>query len=599
MRVIYAQLNGIAILPYIDHHDAAYAWAETRKCRLDPYTGAIQSYVLPNDPLNADAAHPAPFPKPPVSQALPQPAEGGANGKVAEARTSARPEPAPASPPNRGAGTPPSPPFAAEADDYLLDIGVPVEFLATVKNLPSFAALEDLIGQLPDEVIERLIDLADGKRPKSGRQLMLPVAVDPLRHPDTLRHVVPLPQGMDPGSFLEMPWERWQLFLHPDQRAAVESDVDGPLLIRGGAGTGKTIVALHRSLWLARRLNSGKVLLVTFTTTLRENLSRLMARLAEPVFGLARERIAVRNIDSLAMELARDLIDGPVIIEEDQLRAILASEAKNARAETYEPEFLWREWNDVIDFFGIVEEEEYLEVERRGRRTGLSAAERRTLWPIFAGVRTWMAQNGRFTFASLAQRLASELEKRGRAPFAHVVVDEAQDLGPCHLRLVRALAAPGRNDITLVGDDDQRIYRPRFSLRSAGIEVRGRTARLRVCYRTSRQIIQAADLVRRSSDSRTDREARPILPTFNGTAPVLRAMASQAEEAHVAIAWLRSLTEAGVRPQEMAVLARTKSYLADARTMVEGVSCGHGTRSDTDEARSPVARATRPATRSG
>src|SRR4029077_19230144 len=78
---------------------------------------------------------------------------------------------------------------------------------------------------------------------------------------------------------LDFPWEKWTVFLHPEQRQWVERDYAGPARVSGSAGTGKTIVALHRAAHLARKFPDGRVLLTTFSDALANALHTKLKRL--------------------------------------------------------------------------------------------------------------------------------------------------------------------------------------------------------------------------------------------------------------------------------------------------------------------------------
>lgn len=211
LRLIVHKTSDSLLVAYVGHHDPAYSWAERRRIEAHPKTGAIQ--IVEVRELVEEVARP-------VASAL---------GPV---------EAAPA----------PQPIFAALDDDELLAIGVPADWLGDVRR-----AGEDeffaLAAHLPSEAAEALLEYAaSGQLPKPASV----IAVDPYRHPDALRRIRPIADQEELERALSFPWEKWGVFLHPAQRGAVDHDHQGPARVSGSAGTGKTVVALHRAVRLAR-----------------------------------------------------------------------------------------------------------------------------------------------------------------------------------------------------------------------------------------------------------------------------------------------------------------------------------------------------------
>jgi superfamily I DNA/RNA helicase len=240
---------------------------------------------------------------------------------------------------------------------------------------------------------------------------------------------------------------------------------------------------------------------------------------------------------------------------------MLERAAKAHAVREFDGAFLWAEWDGVVDYWGIGSEEAYRHASREGRGTALSPQARSKLWPVFADVRAEMARQRVHTWSSLAYALASHLDSRGERPFTHVVADEAQDFGPCQLRLIRALASEARNDLTFAGDLGQQIYRRPFSWISMGIDIRGRSSRLRISYRTTDQIRTLADGVAAAAGDKNAEEARDALSVRAGPAPRLVEASSGAEEAAVIGRWMAACIRDGVRPEQIAIFARTTKTL--------------------------------------
>ncbi len=541
VRIILGVHHDLYCLAWVDHHDAAYRWAESNVFRV--HEGCAQIYVDPNIVLDA-----APTPDPShLRSATPRGRGAGDTPGTADRG------PAGSGPPAEA-----SPPFAACDDRYLLDLGVPPEWIGPVRALPSTNELEALIGKLPDPVWERLVDLAGGKAPSLPAQREL--GLDPLEAPDARRTMVELASEADVDRLFNMQWEAWELFLHPEQRDSVEADHEGPCLIRGAAGTGKTVVAVHRAARLAREAETGRVLLTCYSSTLSGELGRRLRRLLSAEEDReTRARVDIVNVDRLLHKLGRELFElgEQAVTTEETQRALLAAAASRI-GRTDGEEFLWEEWTGVVDFWGVDSDEAYRQASREGRKIPLPAVERARLWPIFAEVIANLRDQGRYTWAGLARVVTARLKEATDRRYAHVVVDEAQDLSPAQLAFLRALVAPGKNDLTLVADPGQQIFKRSFSWIAAGIDVRGRSVRLHWSYRNARTIAEIGAAIRGGSSE--EDEARPIGARIAGRVS-FRGTASAEDEAELVGKWITRLGERGVSPGEIAIFARTKNYL--------------------------------------
>lgn len=281
------------------------------------------------------------------------------------------------------------------------------------------------------------------------------------------------------------------------QREVVERSYPGPAWVSGGPGTGKTTVALHRASHLASRLpatgpadGDRPVLLATFSKQLAADLRGRLPDLAGPAVA---GRVDVINIDALAWRVARAAEPGVPrnwlgeAQALDMWRSLLAETAGAGGAQAgWDPQFLQDEWTRVVLGYAITSRLEYLRVRRARRPRRLNRSERAGLWELFAEYSRRLAAANLWTFRQLtahAARLEMARAARAGARYAHVVVDEAQELSPTQWMLLRALAAPGPDDLFLVGDPGPRVDGIPVSLASLGIDVAGRSSRLTVSYR--------------------------------------------------------------------------------------------------------------------
>ncbi len=528
IRLIVHRTEASLLLAYVDHHDDAYRWAERRKIERHPTTGAAQLVEI-RERVEEIVIH--------------QPVEVMA--------------PVPAKPLL----------FHGIGDEALLGYGVPAEWLADVRAATE-DTLFDLAVHLPQEAAEALLDLATGVKPSVPA--VVPVTADPFSHPDAQRRFRVLTNVEELERALEFPWEKWTVFLHPAQRTYVERDYTGPARIAGSAGTGKTIVALHRAVHLARRHPDARVLLTTFSATLAGALRTKLSRLAgnEPVVC---ERIAVHSITGIAQALYAERFGEPAIAP-DALVATLLKEAAGKAGGRFSEAFLKGEWSDVVDAWQLRTWEDYRDVARLGRKTRIGGKQREALWAIFEAVRAELDRRGLLTWPDVFGRLAAHFEAGAERPFAFAVIDEAQDMGVPAMRLLAALGNVRPDSLFFAGDLGQRIFQTPFSWKTLGIDVRGRSFTLRINYRTSHQIRSQADRLLPLSLTDVDgnvESRKGTISVFNGPPPRVEILGSVSEEAAGVATWIEARLKEGLLPQEIGVFVRSEGELDRASAAVE------------------------------
>jgi hypothetical protein len=529
IRLIVHKTAASLLLCYVDHHDEAYRWAERRKLETHPKTGAAQMVEIRER----------------VQEIL--------MPKYVEAAAVAAAKPLL---------------FADLSDEALLSYGVPAEWMKDVR-----AADEDTLltiaDHLPAEAAEALLELATGGRPQVGAATATPV--DPFAHPDAQRRFRVMNDVEELERALDFPWDKWTIFLHPAQREWVERDYSGPARVAGSAGTGKTIVALHRAVFLARANPDARVLLTTFSDILANALRTRLRRLVsnEPRLG---ERLEVESIGSLGMRLYKSLVEKPVIATRENILEFLRDAASKVEGHKFNVSFLLTEWEQVVDAWQLESWEAYRDVERLGRKTRLPEPQRAILWAIFQKVRSSLESRNLITEAGLFAKLAAVVGKQARAPFDFAVVDEAQDISVAHLKFFAALGGKRANALFFAGDLGQRIFQQPFSWRSLGVDVRGRSKTLRVNYRTSHQIRTQSDrlLAPEVSDADGNTEGRSdTVSVFNGAVPTVLIFANEDEEIAAVGAWLAERAKEGVATHEFGVFVRSQKELERARAAVE------------------------------
>jgi mRNA-degrading endonuclease RelE of RelBE toxin-antitoxin system len=539
IRLIVHRTPGSLLLCYVDHHDKAYDWAERRKLETHPKTGAAQLVEIRET----------------VQEILVP--------KYVEVQKS--------SPAKK-------PLFTKVSDEELLGYGVPSEWMKDVRQATDDTLLA-LADHLPGEAAEALLELATGGRPAlsyaMAGQVREPVALygapTAFDHPDAQRRFRVITNLEDLQRAFEFPWEKWTIFLHPEQRQWVERDYTGPARVSGSAGTGKTIVALHRAAFLARTNPDARVLLATFSDTLAHALHTKLRRLVGHEPRLA-ERIDVHSLNALSVRLYKSLV-GPVkLASRGDVREMLREASKTVSGHKFSLYFLLTEWEQVVDAWQLGSWAAYRDVSRLGRKTRLPEAQRSVLWSIFEKVRDGLKARGVMTQAAVFTAIAAAMVKSKNPPFDFAVVDEAQDLSIAHLRFFAAMGAGRPNALFFAGDLGQRIFQQPFSWKALGVDIRGRSRTLRVNYRTSHQIRMQADRLLGPEvadvDGNVD-DRKGTISVFNGPPPLIQIHKSEQDEIKAVGDWLSEHVRAGVAPHEFGVFVRSEAQLHRVRAAVE------------------------------
>ena len=335
--------------------------------------------------------------------------------------------------------------FADASEDDLLGYGVPVEWLDDVRAATEDTLL-DLADHLPGEAAEALLQLATGGAP--DRPAPAVAGADPFAHPDAQRRFRVVADVEALERALDYPWEKWTVFLHPAQRQLVEREYRGPARVAGSAGTGKTIVALHRAVHLARAHPESRMLLATFSdalaVALRTRLKRLIGN--EPKIA---ERLEVHSMSGIGQRLYAASVGRLDLAREEDIRELLRQVAADVEGHRFGAHFLWTEWNTVVDAWQLASWEDYRDVQRLGRKTRLAEKQRELLWSIFSRVQSALAEQERLTEPGMFARLAASIAEAPHPPFDFCVIDEAQDVGVAELRFLAALGGGRPNGLFL------------------------------------------------------------------------------------------------------------------------------------------------------
>ncbi|GAA0965351.1 UvrD-helicase domain-containing protein [Actinocorallia libanotica] len=431
---------------------------------------------------------------------------------------------------------PPAEPILAScAPEDLRRLGVVDALIAIALTVTDDEELDQLIAGAPRLTAEVLTGLGSGMTVEEvEREITLPAAtpLEPGFENDMAtaltRTAVTTVDDDIRNVLAEGDFRAWKVYLHPTQRKIVERNYNGPARVSGGPGTGKTIVALHRVARLAAALPSGPgrpILLTTYTKNLTADLrSRLTSLIPPALLG----RIDIKHIDQLAQSVLNDNTSPGSqrsLITDDQAMDVLREVLFEHDEQRWDAEFLFDEWEQIVLGQSLATRQDYFKARRAGMGRALNRPERAAVWKLLDQFALRLNGLGRETWAQAAERAARyEMERarkiqiraehkpddstpnhlddasgtrRLRHRYQHIVVDEAQDLSPAHWKMLRAMAAPGPDDLFIAGDTHQRIYDRQVTLSTVGINIRGRSSKLTLSYRTTQEILdQAAKIVR-------------------------------------------------------------------------------------------------------
>ncbi|MBV0932075.1 UvrD-helicase domain-containing protein [Marinobacterium weihaiense] len=531
--------GNVYLLLWVDKHDDAYDWARRHACEVHPGTGTLQIYESSEQPVNA------------IEPSV------GSGASSEPLVTSEQTEP-----------------LFSLSEEQLHQIGVPQALTARVQSLTAEAELEALESRLPVEAYEPLYLLAAGADWQEIEQdYLAPQAagVDTddiaaaLARPSSQRQFWVVDNDLELQAMLNAPLERWRVYLHPSQRKLVERHWNGPVRVLGGAGTGKTVVAMHRARWLVQQLLGGKekLLFTTFTVNLATDIA---ANLRKICSAEELERIEVKHIDGWVKEfLRRNHYPHEIVYENasPEYHRIWQQALALNPALGLPDSFYKEEWERVILPQRVHTKAEYFKASRIGRGVALNRKQRAEIWPVFEEVRAQLNHQGLKTFEDATLDAVDLLQSRDiRLPYRSVIVDEAQDMGPQALTLIRQLLPEQDNDLFIVGDGHQRIYRRHAVMGHCGIRIVGRSRKLRINYRTTEETRRFAsallegvsvDDLDGGEDQSTD--YRSLL---HGTEPVVTGYADgQTEQVGIA-GEIVQLLEDGVESRDICIVTRVR-----------------------------------------
>lgn len=480
--------------------------------------------------------------------------------------------------------------FAQYTDEQLMRIGVPEENMPIVRKIMDFDDLDKYESKLPQDVWENLYYLMDtgdierimyevdeGKRKATELEQQL-------QSENNRRRFVDITDDEDLDSLLNADLKQWMVFLHPSQRHIVEGDYSGSLKVSGGGGTGKTVAAIHRLklLCTTKYEGSGKVLYTAFNRSLIENLKETVKLMDVPS-----QRYTMETIDSIVWQIAKEgnIIEDRKLLydnnrNDDKEVLDIWQEAEMSYGSGFPADFLKNEYHEVILYNDVESLEQYLKTPRTGQGNALSRKQRREVWGMVECFRKLEEERKVITQRELYNLTTRWLKGQPGFRFAHVIADEIQDLSTPELRFLRSLTPEGANDLFLVGDPYQRIYQRKLNFKAAGINIQGRSRRLRVNYRTTEEIKrQAVGIVSGFSPddfNGGEESLKGYVSLLHGETPAYELFSNKGQEFEAIGDYVSSCLDAGFAPRDICVAAynnRTVDLIANHLSRDMGIAC--------------------------
>lgn len=449
--------GNLYVLLYVDHHDDAYAWAANRKMTINRVTGAMQL-------INIET--------------------------VVRKETTVTTEQLRL--------------FASYSESDLLSLGVPEEAIETVQQLVEESELDSLVDALPIEAYEGLFLLMAGD---SVNQILMSRETRVDQHIDTNDFIEAIKRAESKSRFvivendaallaiLNAPLAQWRTFLHPTQLKLSEGNRSGPMRVLGGAGTGKTVLAMHRAKWLAEHAtpDGQKVLFTTYTRNLATDIEYNLKQMCSPE---TMAKIEVRNLDAWVYGYLRSLRYEHRILynrHKEGQEAWSSAMAIAPDSPSFSEQFYEDELEQVVLAQGVMTLDDYRGARRVGRGVILNRAKRDAIWPVFEEYRSQLRSRQLKEADDAYHDAAQALNTVALSSYSAIVVDETQDFGQQALRLMRAIVPAAANDLFFVGDGHQRIYKRHLTAMSrCGISIVGRSRKLYINYRTTDEIRRTA-----------------------------------------------------------------------------------------------------------
>lgn len=533
--------SGVYMLLWVDHHDEAYAWAKRKKCSINKITGSVQVFEVQEVVVEKE-----------ITQQV---------------------------------GL-----FAGIADEMFYKIGVPEEQIAMIRSIATLEELYTKKSSIPEEAYEGLEWIGNGFEVEEVIKVLYadvePVSVDEndyaaaLQNDVSQKSFVIVDGEEELKQIMSAPLEKWRIFLHPTQRKIVNKVYSGPARVLGGAGTGKTVVAMHRAKHLAESLPIGaKILFTTYTKNLAEDIKDNLRKICS---ADEMKKIEVINLDAWVNNFLREQgYEFSIVYDSEIDDAWERAIAFAGEDLGYSLSFFQDEWVKVVQAQEAYSKEAYIKASRIGRGVRFDRKKRIQMWNVFEEYQNIMNEKLQRDAEMAMYEARRILESKKEQPeYAAVIVDEGQDLSQSAYRLLRTLAGEEHeNDIFVVGDSHQRIYKNKAVLSKCGLNIRGRSNYLKINYRTTEEIRKYAFALLRGvafDDMDDDYDnGRQCQSLTHGMKPEVREFISGEQELEYIVANIKKLEAEGVELKNICIVARTHKLLDNYIVGLQQVGIRH------------------------
>ena len=539
--VFFQEESSVYLLLWVDHHDEAYEWAKRKTCRVNSKTGALQVFDVQTVEVTEET-------KPSNVSTL----------------------------------------FGGLTKEIMIELGSPQDLIPFLKSIPNKEVFNESKDKLPSDVYENFSWIAEGFDPKEVIDMIktdtsdteqeesekagnLPVTEDfsvALKNSESKKLFVVIEGEEELRRIMAEPLEKWRVFLHPTQRKIVKKNYKGAARVLGGAGTGKTVVAMHRAKYLASQISDGeRILFTTFTVNLAEDIKSNLRKICSLE---ELQKIEVINIDAWVMRFLSEVGFSAKIEYGDEIDKLWQRAVVNSLSELDYPwSFYKGEWNRVVIPQEALSLEKYIKAKRTGRGVRLDRKKRIEVWKVFDAYLSLMKEE-QIRDMNMAMYECSKLFTISgiKNKYAHIIVDEGQDFSDNAFRLLRTVAGEERpNDIFIVGDSHQRIYNNYPTLFKCGINVRGRSSIVKINYRTTEETRRYAfSLLNGISFDDLDDDVDlgdKCLSLVHGEAPVVKCFADANEELSYLNDCISDLQDRCVPLKNICIVARTNQLVKD------------------------------------
>ena len=465
--------------------------------------------------------------------------------------------------------------------DDLAKLGVPVDKIDLVSSVCSMEQFQSIQQMLPSNAVESLYKYIDGislreiiSTNAKGNKPATEEDIDTvLNNPGTKQHAVNIDNQDDLERLFNMPMEKWRVYLHPEQRRIVEAVFNGPARVIGGAGTGKTVVIVHRAKELAKKCKGDeRILVTTFSRTLADDIATRLSLICSKD---ELKRIDVKTFDSVSGEYLSRISNLHIKYDQPDGKYFRGNNSplKKAWKEACEAidyydfdfDFYVSEWRDVFQGQKIQTLEEYLTTPRKGKgNKRLNRNAREKVFSVVAEYQKRMRKNKWIDIDWAQNYCAEAIPQNPAVPlYKHILVDECQDFTSAAFRLLRVLAGPEHSDdLFLAGDSRQRIYNGHSSLSSCGIVVNNRSFQIKINYRTTREIYDLSLKIQHGFNY-DNLDNNPIdkdesVPTKHGECPIIKGFPSAVEERNAVVANVLKRIKEGYRASDICIVAKRR-----------------------------------------